>query len=92
VLLNYVLGISRLPFRAYLLGLFGMIPTAAMYVYAGKVVGDFAALASGAAAPRGTTYYVLVVAGLLATVVATVLITRAARRALHASMDEGGRI
>ena len=46
VLLNYVLGISRSRFRDYFVGLLGMIPTAAMYVYAGKVAGDLAALAA----------------------------------------------
>jgi uncharacterized membrane protein YdjX (TVP38/TMEM64 family) len=85
-LLNYVLGISRLRFRDHLIGLLGMTPVAAMYVYAGKVAGDFALLASGAAAPRGTTYYILVTTGLIATVAATVLVTRAAKRALLRSV------
>jgi uncharacterized membrane protein YdjX (TVP38/TMEM64 family) len=91
VLLNYVLGVSRLSFRAYLLGLVGMTPTATMYVYAGKVVGDLALLASGAAAPRRTAYYVLVTSGLVATVVATVLVTRAAKRALQQSIGAAPR-
>jgi uncharacterized membrane protein YdjX (TVP38/TMEM64 family) len=82
VLLNYVLGISRIPLRHHFVGLFGMIPTAAMYVYAGKVAGDLTALATGADAPRGTSYYLLMTFGLVATVLATVLVTRAARRAL----------
>lgn len=86
VLLNYVLGISRLPFRDHLVGLAGMTPTAAMYVYAGKLVGDIALLATGAATPKGTTYYVLLAFGFAATVVATILITRAAKRALQQSV------
>jgi uncharacterized membrane protein YdjX (TVP38/TMEM64 family) len=87
VLLNYVLGISRLPFRDHSIGLIGMIPTASMYVYAGKVAGDLAVLASGAAAPKGTAYYVMLTGGLAATIVATVLVTRAAKRALQQSVD-----
>jgi uncharacterized membrane protein YdjX (TVP38/TMEM64 family) len=87
VLLNYVLGISRLPFRDHLIGLIGMTPIAAMYVYAGKVAGDLALLASGAAAPKGTAYYVLLSVGLIATVVATVMVTRAAKKALHRSVE-----
>ena len=83
VLLNYVLGVSRIPLRAHLLGLLGMIPTAAMYVYMGKVAGDLTALATGAATPRGAAYYVLLAFGLAATVLATVLVTRAAKRALN---------
>jgi enamine deaminase RidA (YjgF/YER057c/UK114 family) len=43
ILLNYVLGVSRLRFRDYVGGLAGMLPTIAMYVYAGKVAGDLAA-------------------------------------------------
>ena len=86
VLLNYVLGISRLPFRDFLIGLAGMTPTAAMYVYAGKVAGDVALLASGAAPPKGTSYYILLATGLVATIVATVMVTRAAKRALRQSI------
>ncbi len=83
VLLNYVLGVSRISLRDHFVGLLGMIPTAAMYVYAGKVAGDLAALASGAAVPRGTVYYVLLTLGFGATVLATVLVTRTAKRALE---------
>lgn len=90
VLFNYVLGISRLPFRAHAIGLAGMIPTAAMYVYAGKVAGDLAVLASGSAAPRGASYYVLLAFGLVATVAATVMVTRAAKRALQPSVAAQG--
>ena len=88
VLLNYVLSVSRLRFRDYALGLFGMLPTAAMYVYAGKVAGDLTALATGAAAPRGRAYYVLLTLGFVATGAATLLITRAARRALRTAHRE----
>jgi uncharacterized membrane protein YdjX (TVP38/TMEM64 family) len=90
VLLNYVLGVSRISLRDHFVGLLGMIPTAAMYVYAGKVAGDLAALASGAAVPRGTVYYVLLTLGFGATVLATVLVTRTAKRALeHRHHDLG---
>jgi uncharacterized membrane protein YdjX (TVP38/TMEM64 family) len=86
VLLNYVLGISRLPFRDHLIGLVGMTPTAAMYVYTGKVAGDVALLASGHAPPKDASYYVLLGVGLVATILATVLVTRAAKRALRQSI------
>ena len=83
VLLNYVLGVSRIRLRDHFIGLCGMVPTAAMYVYAGKVAGDLTALATGAATPKGATYYVMLSIGLVATVAATVLVTRAAKRALR---------
>ena len=82
VLLNYALGLSRVRPRDFLLACFGMIPTIVMYAYYGRVVGDVAKIAAGVAPPRGREYYVLLVVGLIATVIATMVITRAARRAI----------
>jgi uncharacterized membrane protein YdjX (TVP38/TMEM64 family) len=82
-LLNYALGLSRVRFADYLAGTIGMLPPVTMYVYSGKVAGDLASLASGAAAPRGPAYYWLLILGLLATVTVTVHITRIARRAIQ---------
>jgi uncharacterized membrane protein YdjX (TVP38/TMEM64 family) len=83
VLVNYVLGISRVRFRDYLAGSIGMLPTVVAYVYAGKVAGDVVLLTGGSATPRGTLWYVAIALGLAATVVATALITRAARKAIE---------
>ena len=83
VLLNYALGLSRVRVRDFLVACFGMIPTIVMYTYYGRVVGDVAKIAAGIAPPRGREYYVLLVIGLMATVVATMAITRAARRAIE---------
>jgi hypothetical protein len=60
-----------------------MIPAIVMYVYYGKVVGDVALLAAGVAPPRGPEYYALLAVGLVSTVGATTLVTRAARRAIE---------
>jgi uncharacterized membrane protein YdjX (TVP38/TMEM64 family) len=83
VLLNYALGLSRVRVRDFLVACFGMIPTIVMYAYYGRVVGDVAKIAAGIAPPRGREYYVLLVVGLIATVLATMAITRAARRAIE---------
>jgi uncharacterized membrane protein YdjX (TVP38/TMEM64 family) len=83
VLLNYILGISRVRFRDYLAGSIGMLPTVVAYVYAGKVAGDVVLLTGGSATPRGTLWYVAIALGLAATVVATALITRAAQKAIE---------
>jgi len=83
VFLNYILGVSRVSFRDYMLGLTGMLPIAAAYVYGGKAAGDFATLAAGAAVPRDSSYYWLLVLGLASTVLASVLVTRAAARAIE---------
>jgi uncharacterized membrane protein YdjX (TVP38/TMEM64 family) len=83
VLLNYGLALSGVRYRDFLVTSIGMLPAILMYVYYGKVVGDVAKLAAGLAPPRGPEYYALLVFGLLATVVATTMITRAARRAIE---------
>ena len=82
-LLNYALALSGVRYRDFLLASVGMIPAIVMYVYYGKVVGDVAVLAAGVMPPRGTEYYALLIVGLIATVVATTLITRAARKAVE---------
>ena len=88
VLLNYVLGISRVRFREYLAGSIGMLPTATAYVYAGKVIGDVASIAGGAATPRGPLWYAAITVGLIATIVASLLIARAAARQVAGFRDQ----
>ena len=82
-ILNYALVLSGVRYRDFAFGFLGMIPAILMYTYYGKIVGDVAALAAGVAAPRGPEYYVMVIVGLVAVVVSTTLITRAARRAIE---------
>jgi uncharacterized membrane protein YdjX (TVP38/TMEM64 family) len=82
-LLNYALALSGVRYLDFLIASIGMIPAIVMYVYYGKVVGDVAKLAVGVAPPRGPEYYVLLVVGLVATVAATTIITRAARNAME---------
>jgi uncharacterized membrane protein YdjX (TVP38/TMEM64 family) len=81
-LLNYALGLTRVRFTDYLIASVGMLPGTLLYVYSGKLAGDVAALAGGAAAPRGPGYWALLGVGLLATLLVTLLVTRTARRAL----------
>ena len=80
--LNYALALGGVRYRDYLLAMFGMLPAIVMYVYYGKVVGDVAMVVSGVQPLRGVEYYVLLTIGLVATVVATMMITKAARRAI----------
>ena len=86
-LLNYALGLTQVRFLDYLIAMVGILPGTLLYVYTGKLVGDVAALAGGAAPPRGAGYYVVLGLGLVATVVVTTLITRTARRALQGATD-----
>jgi uncharacterized membrane protein YdjX (TVP38/TMEM64 family) len=60
----------------------GMIPGAFMYAYAGKVTAEALKVAGQAQVPHGASYYVLLAIGLGATLAATRIVTRAARRAV----------
>jgi len=81
-LLNYALGLTRVRFSDYTVAAIGMLPGTLLYVYLGRVVGDLAALAGGVRPERGPGQSLLLGIGLVATVVATVYVTRVARRAL----------
>jgi uncharacterized membrane protein YdjX (TVP38/TMEM64 family) len=83
--LNYALGVTRVRFLDYLVASVGMLPASVLYVYYGHVAGDLARLAAGDAAPRGAAHYTVLAAGLLATLLATAVITRTARQALAAA-------
>jgi uncharacterized membrane protein YdjX (TVP38/TMEM64 family) len=80
--LNYVLGVSGVRYRDFLIGSVGMLPGTVLYTYYGHVIGDVTAVATGTAPPRDTWYYVLLAGGLAATLLLTVVITRAATTAL----------
>jgi uncharacterized membrane protein YdjX (TVP38/TMEM64 family) len=82
VQLNYALVLSGVRYREYVIATIGMWPTIVMYVYYGKVAGEVAELAAGVGPRRGLEYYVLLIVGLIATIVATTMVTRAARRAM----------
>jgi uncharacterized membrane protein YdjX (TVP38/TMEM64 family) len=81
-LLNYTLALSGVRFRDFTVALVGMLPTNILYAYYGKVVGDVTKIAVGVERPRGPEYYVMLAVGLVATIAATGMITRAARRAM----------
>lgn len=82
-LLNYALGLTRARLVDYILASAGMLPGTLLYVYSGKIAGDVAVLAGGAGAPRGAGHYAVIVLGFAATVIVTVVVTRAAQRALR---------
>jgi len=86
-LLNYALGLTGIRYRDFLIGSAGMLPGTVLYTYYGKVIGDVAAIAAGKTPPRGTGYYVLLAVGLAATVIVTILITRAAKKAVALQRD-----
>ena len=87
---NYALGLTAVRLRDYVIACIGMLPGTILYVYYGRLIGDVANVVSGARAPRGPEYWLLLVTGLVATILVTALITRAARRALRTSVESTG--
>lgn len=87
-LLNYGLGLTNVRFVDYVLASVGMIPGTILFVYYGKLAGDVAALAGGAAVEKGTGYYAVLILGLVATIVVTAIVTRTARKALKEATGE----
>jgi uncharacterized membrane protein YdjX (TVP38/TMEM64 family) len=85
--LNYALGLTEIRFRDYLVASIGMLPGTVAYVYYGKLAGDVAALADGVPATAGPLAYTLSALGLVATVLATVLVARVARNALRRAAE-----
>jgi len=86
-LLNYALGLTQVKTSDYVIASIGMLPGSLLYVYTGKVAGDVAAIAGGRAVEKGAADWALLVLGLLATAIVTVIVTRIARRALAAATD-----
>jgi uncharacterized membrane protein YdjX (TVP38/TMEM64 family) len=81
-LLNYGLGLTRVRLRDYAIAALGMLPGTFLYVYYGKLAGDVAALAGGAAIRKDAGYWTVLIIGLAATIVVTTIVTRIARKAL----------
>jgi uncharacterized membrane protein YdjX (TVP38/TMEM64 family) len=90
-LLNYGLALTRVRLRDYVLGsAVGMFPATVVFVYLGSLASTATELLSGRPAEGEPWRVALTWGGLLATAAVTVLITRAARRALRQTLPEGG--
>lgn len=88
-LLNYALALTGVGLRDYVIGSFvGMLPATLLYVYAGSVVTSVTASDRSQA---GTAQQLLYWAGLGATVLVTVFITRMARRELDTTLRRAGK-
>jgi uncharacterized membrane protein YdjX (TVP38/TMEM64 family) len=79
---NYLYGLTAIAFVPYVLATFvGMLPGAVLYVYLGTI-GKIGLEASKGTGGKSTLEYVFLGIGLVATIIVTILVTRAARRAL----------
>jgi uncharacterized membrane protein YdjX (TVP38/TMEM64 family) len=81
--LNYVLGLTTISLGDFVLASVGMAPGTFAYAYGGKLAGEALALAGQARLPHDTSYYVVLLAGLVATIAVTFILTRTAQRALR---------
>jgi uncharacterized membrane protein YdjX (TVP38/TMEM64 family) len=81
--LNYVLGLTTISVWDFLIASTGTIPGAIVYAYAGHVTGEALALAGQAQVEKNASYYAFLLGGLVATLAATFVVTRTARRALR---------
>lgn len=89
-LLNYALALTRVRLRDYVLAsALGMFPATVLFVYLGSLASSGAQLLSGAptAGPAGSVLYW---AGLAATLLVVVVVTRSSRRALARVLAEPG--
>ena len=87
-LLNYALGLTSVRLRDYVLAHFAMLPGTLLYVYSGHAGRAAVELASGGGTQRGPWDWALLGLGLLATAVVTIIVTRAATRALRGITDD----
>jgi uncharacterized membrane protein YdjX (TVP38/TMEM64 family) len=87
-LLNYSLGLTPVRFSHYAIAsLIGMIPAGLMYVYIGAVAGSLAAITAGEPV-KGDNVQFFKWIGLAVTIVASVLLTRIARKSLKAIEEQ----
>ena len=87
-LLNYAMGLTRVKFWHYAgASWLGMLPGTALYVYLGSVGQDLTALFASELPTSDLTQY-LFYAGLAATLVLTVIITRIATNALNQQLED----
>lgn len=87
-LLNYALGLTRISFRDYVVASFlGMLPGTFLYVYLGSLVTSASELLSGKRGAAGPWGHVLYWGGLVATLIATIFVTKIAKQALNKALE-----
>ncbi|MEO6865912.1 MAG: VTT domain-containing protein, partial [Gemmatimonadaceae bacterium] len=78
--LNYALGVTRISTRDYIVGTMFILPGTLVYTYYGTVVANLTGLTADVR--RGTAFYGLMAAGVIATIAVIFVITRLATRQL----------
>lgn len=85
--LNYAFGFSRIRTRDFLIASFGMLPSVWLYVLSGEMARSLV-LAPDASEPTPWWRWVVLGVGVVATIGATLLIGRMARRSLAIETDD----
>ena len=81
-LLNLAYGLSEVTLRDYTIGLVGILPGTVLFCGLGALAGDVARFGTVLAGEADPLTWAVRLVGIAATVAATVLVTRVARRAL----------
>jgi uncharacterized membrane protein YdjX (TVP38/TMEM64 family) len=89
-LLNYAYGVTSVSFREYALASVGMIPGTIMYVYIGSLAGSIATLGHGTKDTNPQLQLAIQLLGFVATLIATIYITKVSRQALAVAVNSQG--
>ena len=87
-LLNYAFGVTGISLRDYFLGSIGMIPMTITYVYFGSLAEDLTHIHEAANLANPELQWAIKIIGFLATLAATIYITRLSRKALKQSLQQ----
>ncbi|WP_019507434.1 TVP38/TMEM64 family protein [Pleurocapsa sp. PCC 7319] len=87
-LLNYAFGVTGISLRDYFLGSIGMIPMTVTYVYFGSLAEDLANIDKATNLANPELQWLIKIVSFLATLAATVYITRISRKALEESLQK----
>lgn len=80
---NYVTGITSCTFKDYVIGSIGMLPATVIFSYFGSLLSDLKDAAQGATAGDPTVRWAMLVVGVVASIIALVLISFYVRKALR---------
>ena len=85
-LLNYAFGVTGISWRNYFLGSIGMIPMTVTYVYCGSLAENLATIDRASQIANPQLQWTIRIIGFLATLGATIYLTRIANQALDKSL------
>jgi uncharacterized membrane protein YdjX (TVP38/TMEM64 family) len=86
-LLNYAFGLTGVSMMDYIIGSIGMIPGTIMFVYIGSLAGNLAMIGTESQPTNPSLQWTIRIVGFLATVAVTIYVTKIAKQALSAVVD-----